>query len=97
MLNDFYRRDIYYLFLKEVKFDDIDKILIIKYNVVMWLLEVFDYFIICKLCRYCFFCDIYVDLFLWVFLFQKVIENFIVLIVLDGSLFFLVVVRFGVK
>lgn len=30
MLNDFYRRDIYYLFLKEVKFDDIDKILIIK-------------------------------------------------------------------
>lgn len=50
MLNDFYRRDIYYLFLKEVKFDDIDKILIIKYNVVMWLLEVFDYFIIYKLC-----------------------------------------------
>lgn len=50
MLNDFYRRDIYYLFLKEVKFDDIDKIFIIKYNVVMWLLEVFDYFIICKLC-----------------------------------------------
>lgn len=97
MLNDFYRRDIYYLFLKEVKFDDIDKIFIIKYNVVMWLLEVFDYFIICKLCRYCFFV-IYMQIYFGgVFLFQKVILNFIVLIILDGSLFFLVVVRFGVK
>lgn len=97
MLNDFYRRDIYYLFLKEVKFDDIDKILIIKYNVVMWLLEVFDYFIIWKLCRYCFFV-IYMQIYFGgVFLFQKVILNFIVLIILDGSLFFLVVVRFGVK
>lgn len=54
MLNDPHRRDIYYSLLKEVKLDDIDKTLITKYNVVMWLLEVFDHSIICKSCRYCF-------------------------------------------
>lgn len=50
MLNDPHRRDIYYSLLKEVKLDDIDKTFITKYNVVMWLLEVLDHFIICKSC-----------------------------------------------
>lgn len=63
----------------------------------MWLLEVFDHSIICKSCRYCFFCDTHVDLFLWVFSFQKVTENSIVLTVSDGSLLSLVAARLGAK
>lgn len=63
----------------------------------MWLLEVFNHFIICKSCRYCFFCDTHVDLFWWVFSFQKVTPNSIVLTVSDGSLLSLMAARLGAK
>lgn len=95
MLNDFYRRDIYYLFLKEVKFDDIYEILISEQlcgcQKCLIILLFVNYVNIV-------FFVIYMQIYFGgVFLFQKVILNFIVLIVLDGSLFFLMVVRFGVK
>lgn len=44
-----------------------------------------------------FFCDTHVDLFLWVFSFQKVTENSIVLTISDGSLLSLVAARLGAK
>lgn len=44
-----------------------------------------------------FFCDIHVDLFWWVFLFQKVTPNSIVLTISDGSLLSLVAARLGAK
>lgn len=43
------------------------------------------------------FCDTHVDLFWWVFSFQKVTPNSIVFIVSDGSLLSLMAARLGAK